>query len=101
MLINTLVINAGSDPVTGREYPDLEPVLRTPKEIYNLLMSGFKLQYKMDDNTYIDLDLYSFYHTYSGNIEGDTRVSKPKYEKKPDKSDINIQNNNKKNNGGK
>lgn len=57
----TYVSSSGVNLVTGEVYPDGAPRQRTVSEVYNLLLSGHKVEERLPGGVVIELDSTAFF----------------------------------------
>lgn len=60
--LETYVENSGWDKRSGRMYPDHEPVMRSVREVENLIKDGFHVRVVLDNETSLVLDSMALFN---------------------------------------
>ena len=60
--LETYVENTGWDKRSGRMYPDHEPVMRSVREVENLIKDGFHVRVVLDNETSLVLDSMALFN---------------------------------------
>ena len=60
--LETYVENSGWDKRSGRMYPDNEPVMRSVREVENLIKDGFHVRVVLDNETSLVLDSIALFN---------------------------------------